>query len=208
MIVTFISSVPSCFYSDKQYKKRHALSLVSKISPRLISCQQTRSRLFFPFPYKYITSPTASAYAFCYFYILLKNKMILNKVFGLLAIAVSAIHGADYYNPDIQADIEAAIVSSVIYAPVPTPRMLIAAEPPEYTASNDAKTVCHNYRTDFKSNLRGWQVENTMQDTYDINEVGVQLNLLPPHVYYRTFDKISKLPYKYIRSLSFIFFFF
>ncbi|KAI7890187.1 concanavalin A-like lectin/glucanase domain-containing protein [Mucor mucedo] len=97
--------------------------------------------------------------------------MILNKVLGLLAIAVSVIHGADYYNPDIQADIEAAIVSSVIYAPVPTPRMLIAAEPPEYTASNDAKTVCHNYRTDFKSNLRGWQVENTMQDTYDINEV-------------------------------------
>lgn len=118
--------------------------------------------------------------------------MIIDRVFfGLLAMAVSLIQCAEF-NPAIQADIEAAIVSSVIYAPVPTPINRILAIAPEYTASNDQKVVCHNYRTDFKSNLRGWQVENTMQDTYDVNEVGVQLNLLPPHVYYRTFDKISK----------------
>lgn len=118
--------------------------------------------------------------------------MIINRVvFGLLAFAVSLIHCAEL-NPAIQSDIEAAIVSSVIYAPVPTPINRMFMIPPEYTASNDEKVICHNYRTKFNSNLRGWQVENTMQDTYDISEVGIQLNLLPPHVYYRTFDKISK----------------
>lgn len=137
--------------------------------------------------------------------VLFKNNMILNKVFGLLAIAVSLIHGKDQYNPDIQADIEAAIVSSVIYAPVPTPRMFMVTEPTEYTASNDAKVVCHNYRTDFKSNVRGWQVENTMQDTYDVDEFGVQLNLLPPHVYYRAFDKVSKFLFFFSSCVCFCF---
>lgn len=106
-------------------------------------------------------------------------------VLGLLIVGLVR---SDELNPEL----EAAIVSSVIYAPVPTPIERSFYIEPKYTAENEERVICHNYRTEFNKNLRGWQVENSMQDTYDIDESGIQLNLLAPHIYYRTFDRVSK----------------
>jgi hypothetical protein len=117
--------------------------------------------------------------------------MILNRaVLGLLAFAVGFIQ-CDDWNPDLKAEVEAAQVSSVLFAPVPTPTNVVDFHK-EYTAANEAKAICHNYRTEFNKNLRGWQVENSMQDTYDIDTNGVQLNLVAPKQYIRLFDKASK----------------
>ncbi|KAI8091030.1 concanavalin A-like lectin/glucanase domain-containing protein [Gilbertella persicaria] len=95
---------------------------------------------------------------------------------------------------------EKQVVSSVMYAPVPTNRMALAHPLPaaEFIASNgEQKTVCHNFRTEFNKNSRGWIVENTMQDTYDVNQDGIQLNLLPPKQYVRLLDT-RNLPYNQI----------
>lgn len=99
----------------------------------------------------------------------------------------------EYYEEEDPED--AAIVSSVIYAPVPTNRVVarVQVPPPEYiSSSGEKKTICHNYNTDFIHNVRGWQVENSMQDTYDIDSYGIKLNLLPPKQYVRKLDKNSK----------------
>ncbi|KAI8083706.1 concanavalin A-like lectin/glucanase domain-containing protein [Thamnidium elegans] len=114
--------------------------------------------------------------------------MMKRLVLGLLIVGLVR---SDELNPEL----EAAIVSSVIYAPVPTPIERSFFIEPKYTAENEERVICHNYRTEFNKNLRGWQVENTMQDTYDIDESGIQLNLLAPHIYYRTFDRVTELPY-------------
>ncbi|CAO3703527.1 unnamed protein product [Rhizopus stolonifer] len=74
------------------------------------------------------------------------------------------------------------VTSSVLYAPV------------KRMTENQA-TVCHNYRTNFSRNLRGWLVENSMQDTYDILDDSLQFNLLPPHEYIRlhTEDQVIEI---------------
>ncbi|KAI9476423.1 MAG: concanavalin A-like lectin/glucanase domain-containing protein [Benjaminiella poitrasii] len=100
---------------------------------------------------------------------------------------------------------EAAIVSSVMYALVPTQQSdtLQFADPiDQFSAAaavtgGEPKPVCHNYRTEFGKNVRGWQVENSMQDTYDINPTGIQLNLRPPREFIRLTDE-NNLPYNKI----------
>lgn len=87
------------------------------------------------------------------------------------------------------ADLDPSIIHSVMYAPVPTDYMRDAVPSPvEFTLAHEPKEICHNFRTDFTKNVRGWRVENSMQDTYDINDVGIQLNLVPPPSYIRVQD--------------------
>ncbi|KAI7903420.1 concanavalin A-like lectin/glucanase domain-containing protein [Cokeromyces recurvatus] len=62
---------------------------------------------------------------------------------------------------------EAVIVSSVIYAPVPTDQLSLSSVQPESAefiaaSSEEQKPKCHNYRTDFGKNVRGWEVENNL----------------------------------------------
>lgn len=116
--------------------------------------------------------------------------ILLNRaMLGLLALAVGLIR-CEELNPDIQADEISPQLSSVLFAPVPTPRAFNLEQ--QYTQANEPKAICHNYRTEFNKNLRGWQVENSMQDTYDIDTNGIQLNLVAPKQYIRLFDKVSK----------------
>ncbi|OBZ89857.1 putative glycosidase crf2 [Choanephora cucurbitarum] len=64
----------------------------------------------------------------------------------------------------------------------------------EYTSSGQEKPVCHNLRTDFTKDPRGWAVENTMQDTYDVDQDGVKLILMGPKEYVRLHDA-KHMPY-------------
>jgi hypothetical protein len=118
--------------------------------------------------------------------------MVLSKcIFGIIAfvsLGLSAEEQASLSN-------EAAIVSSVIYAPVPTNRIAAVEKPPApefVAASGEQKVPCKNYRTDFSRDVKGWIVENSMQDTYDIDSNGLQLNLLPPRQYVRLLDANSQ----------------
>jgi hypothetical protein len=69
---------------------------------------------------------------------------------------------------------EANVMESVLHAPVPTNSIERPYGIPEKIV------VCHNYRTDFSKDTRGWVVENSMQDTYDIDTYGIKLNLMAP----------------------------
>lgn len=87
---------------------------------------------------------------------------------------------------------DADILSSVMYAAVPTNQIAAVEEPhtaAHAAASGEEKGLCKNYRTDFSRDVRGWVVENSMQDTYDIDSNGLQFNLLPPKQYIRLIDK-------------------
>jgi hypothetical protein len=86
------------------------------------------------------------------------------------------------------AAVDPSVSESVLYSPVPTNAM---EKIPEYLpkfAATDNRVTCHNYRTDFSSSTRGWRVEDSMQDTYDIMSTGLQLNLVPPSSYIRVHD--------------------
>jgi hypothetical protein len=117
--------------------------------------------------------------------------VLLKCIFGIIAfvgLGLSADEQASLSN-------ERAIVSSVLYAPVPTNRIAAVKEPPAaefVAASGESKPLCKNYRTDFSRDVRGWTVENSMQDTYDIDSNGLQLNLLPPSQYIRMLDANSQ----------------
>ncbi|KAI8882834.1 glycoside hydrolase family 16 protein [Backusella circina FSU 941] len=61
------------------------------------------------------------------------------------------------------ADLDPSIIHSVMYAPVPTDYMRDAVPSPvEFTSSREPKEICHNFRTDFTKNVRGWKVENNL----------------------------------------------
>lgn len=126
-----------------------------------------------------------------FFHILFQFKMI--SLFRVLALFASVNIAAcsvskEYENSDI---IEANIVESVIHAPVPTNN--IDNLLPEYVAARgEKKTVCRNYNTDFSKDVRGWLVEDTMQDTYDIDSYGIKFNLMPPQNYVRKHNERRK----------------
>lgn len=132
------------------------------------------------------------------------KKMVLIRSLFLL-IFVTVVLAQDVEDPAADATQSAlddqAIVSSVMYAPVPTNRIAVNRHqlpPPEYiAASGEQKTVCKNYRTDFSKDTSGWQVENSMQDTYDIAGNGLQFHLHPPSKYIRLHDQ-NNLPYNEI----------
>lgn len=118
--------------------------------------------------------------------------MLVKAIFGLLALSLKAVLSEDI---DVPTNTDAAaVVSSVMYAPVPTPLTRgFMVTTPEFTSNNEPKFACHNYRTEFSKNTRGWQVENSMQDTYDLDNNGMKLNLVPPKEYRRMRDTVSKL---------------
>ncbi|KAI9272655.1 concanavalin A-like lectin/glucanase domain-containing protein [Phascolomyces articulosus] len=58
----------------------------------------------------------------------------------------------------------------------------------------DEKTDCFNYNTDFSSSTEGWTADNTVQDTYDITDGGIKMNLMPPRQFVRMHDA-KNLPY-------------
>lgn len=126
--------------------------------------------------------------------------MLVKAILGLLALSLKVVSSQDDDFPTDTDD--AAIVSSVMYAPLPTPltRQLMV-ETPEFTSNNEQKTPCYNYRTDFSRNTRGWQVENSMQDTYDLDSNGIKLNLVPPKEYKRLRDPVSKYIYKHFHTI-------
>ncbi|KAL9549101.1 hypothetical protein PS6_006251 [Mucor atramentarius] len=118
-----------------------------------------------------------------------------------MALAQDVEDPAEDADPSRSEQDDQAIVSSVMYAPVPTNRIAVNRHqlpPPEYIAtSGEQKTVCKNYRTDFSKDTTGWQVENSMQDTYDINGNGLEFHLLHPSKYVRLHDQ-NYLPYNEI----------
>ncbi|CAO3617955.1 unnamed protein product [Mucor hiemalis] len=120
--------------------------------------------------------------------------MLVKAIFGLLALSLKAVLSEDI---DVPTNTDAAaVVSSVMYAPVPTPLTRgFMVTTPEFTSNNEPKFACHNYRTEFSKNTRGWQVENSMQDTYDLDNNGMKLNLVPPKEYRRMRDTVTDLPY-------------
>lgn len=117
--------------------------------------------------------------------------MIIKAFVGFLLLSINLVLCEDDTPTKADAD-AAAVVSSVLFAPVPTPLIRAYMVAPEFNANNEQKVACHNYRTEFHKNMRGWQVENSMQDTYDIDETGIKLNLLPPNQYIRLQDQKSK----------------
>ncbi|KAG2217032.1 hypothetical protein INT45_003988 [Circinella minor] len=60
--------------------------------------------------------------------------------------------------------------------------------------ATNGKTDCINYNTDFTLSTEGWSVENTIQDTYDVTDGGIQMNLVPPRQFVRMHDA-KNLPY-------------
>lgn len=136
----------------------------------------------------------------------MKNMLLIKSILLLFFVAIAfaqEIKESEISQEEASSSEQddQAIVSSVMYAPVPTDRIAVNRHQfpiPEYIASSgEQKTVCKNYRTDFTKDTIGWQVENTMQDTYDIFENGLQLNLLPPSKYVRFHDQ-NYLPYNAI----------
>lgn len=127
--------------------------------------------------------------------------MLVKAIFGLLALSLKFVSCQD---EDFPTDADAAaIVSSVMYAPLPTPlTRQLKVETPEFTSNNERKTPCYNYRTDFSRNTRGWQVENSMQDTYDLDGNGIKLNLVPPKEYKRLRDPVSKYNYRHLEGIG------
>lgn len=111
---------------------------------------------------------------------------ILKHYFGLIPLALAL----GQFGNAAQDMSEEDITSSVLYAPVPTNRLSLKTPINlQQTYSDEQKPICHNYRTNFATNLRGWQVENSMQDTYEILENSIQFNLLPPDEYIRLHDE-------------------
>ncbi|KAK4509456.1 Glycoside hydrolase, 38 vacuolar alpha mannosidase [Mucor velutinosus] len=129
--------------------------------------------------------------------------VLIRSLFLLIFITVALAQDVEDPEPDAtQSELDdQAIVSSVMYAPVPTNRIAVNRHqlpPPEYIAtSGEQKTVCKNHRTDFSKDTTGWQVENSMQDTYDIISNGLQFHLLSPSKYIRMHDQ-NNLPYNEI----------
>ncbi|KAI8143068.1 concanavalin A-like lectin/glucanase domain-containing protein [Fennellomyces sp. T-0311] len=68
------------------------------------------------------------------------------------------------------------------------------ARPSAKASGGIQKTECHNYDTDFTRSTEGWVADNTVQDTYDITDGGIKMNLMPPNQYVRMHDA-SNLPY-------------
>ncbi|KAG1187895.1 hypothetical protein G6F35_014363 [Rhizopus arrhizus] len=119
---------------------------------------------------------------------------ILKHYFGLIPLALAL----GQFGNAAQDMSEEDITSSVLYAPVPTNRLSLKTPINlQQTYSDEQKPICHNYRTNFATNLRGWQVENSMQDTYEILENSIQFNLLPPDEYIRLHDE-RHMPYNQI----------
>ncbi|KAL0579937.1 hypothetical protein ABG067_008599, partial [Albugo candida] len=115
--------------------------------------------------------------------------MIIKAILGFLLLFISLVSCQDEDPYQTEED-EAAIVESVMFAPLPTPVLRNFIMTPEYNSNNEPKVICHNYRTEFYKNMRGWQVENSMQDTYDIDQTGIKLNLVPPKEYVRLHDQV------------------
>ncbi|KAI9488808.1 concanavalin A-like lectin/glucanase domain-containing protein [Zychaea mexicana] len=61
--------------------------------------------------------------------------------------------------------------------------------------TNQKKPDCKNYNTDFRVSTEGWSAENTVQDTYDITDGGIKMNLMPPRQYVRMHDAQSAFHY-------------
>jgi hypothetical protein len=134
----------------------------------------------------------------------MKNMLLIKSIVLLFFVAIVFAQKTEELKEEKASKSEQddqVIVSSVMYAPVPTNRITINRHQlpaPEFiAASGEQKTVCKNYRTDFTRDTSGWHVENSMQDTYDINENGLQLNLLPPSKFVRFHDQ-NYLPYNEI----------
>ncbi|KAI8373850.1 concanavalin A-like lectin/glucanase domain-containing protein [Blakeslea trispora] len=89
----------------------------------------------------------------------------------LLVILLNVVRGLD---PN-----DKGVISSVMHAPVPTNRVALVQPKKEYTASGDLKPPCYNLRTQFNKDPRGWVVENTMQDTYDVDHEDMPYNESP-----------------------------
>ncbi|CEJ00081.1 hypothetical protein RMCBS344292_14150 [Rhizopus microsporus] len=60
--------------------------------------------------------------------------------------------------------------------------------------ASEEKPLCHNYRTQFADDMRGWQVDDSQQDTYEILDDAIEFKLLPPDDYVRLHDS-KNLPY-------------
>ena len=58
--------------------------------------------------------------------------------------------------------------------------------------TTNGKTDCINYNTDFTVSTEGWSAENTVQDTYDVTDGGIKMNLMPPRQFVRMHDAKSK----------------
>ncbi|KAI9322526.1 concanavalin A-like lectin/glucanase domain-containing protein [Dichotomocladium elegans] len=60
---------------------------------------------------------------------------------------------------------------------------------------NDNKVDCVNFKTDFSRSTDGWIADNSIQDTYEISDRGIEMKLMPPTRYIRMHDSFHNLPY-------------
>lgn len=73
-----------------------------------------------------------------------------------------------------------------------TPPAANTADPASKISASEEKPLCHNYRTEFADDMRGWQVDDSQQDTYEILDDAIEFKLLPPEDYVRLHDSKSK----------------